>query len=194
MFFPDQKLLSCDFLLGLSHKLFLEFCCSAVGYLTWGNDYPNAKSQHVVRSVRRDVLRGPWNSLKWQIIVWSCFLWWQVDILRQMLHSEYPKLEIKSVDGFQVCCFSTLPRICFELNGCWFGARTCHWPLVLQGREKEAVVLSLVRSNKQREVGFLADKRRLNVAVTRARRHIALICDSETVSSHEFLRWVGRWM
>jgi superfamily I DNA and/or RNA helicase len=39
-----------------------------------------------------------------------------------------------------------------------------------QGREKEAIVLSLVRSNQQGEVGFLREKRRLNVAITRARR------------------------
>lgn len=38
------------------------------------------------------------------------------------------------------------------------------------------------------EVGFLAEDRRLNVAVTRARRHVALICDSHTVGQHPFLR------
>ena len=37
------------------------------------------------------------------------------------------------------------------------------------------------------EVGFLAEKRRINVAVTRARRHLAVICDSNTVSSDPFL-------
>ncbi|XP_078584897.1 DNA-binding protein SMUBP-2-like isoform X2 [Branchiostoma floridae x Branchiostoma japonicum] len=80
----------------------------------------------------------------------------QVELLRQHLSCKYPRLEIKSVDGFQ-------------------------------GREKEAVVISLVRSNENREVGFLAEDRRINVAITRARRHLAIICDSETVSHHKFL-------
>ncbi|XP_023675485.2 DNA-binding protein SMUBP-2 [Paramormyrops kingsleyae] len=57
-----------------------------------------------------------------------------------------------------------------------------------QGREKEAVVLSLVRSNRKGEVGFLAEDRRINVAVTRARRHLAVVCDSQTVRHHAFLR------
>ncbi|XP_050808766.1 DNA-binding protein SMUBP-2 isoform X2 [Gopherus flavomarginatus] len=57
-----------------------------------------------------------------------------------------------------------------------------------QGREKEAVVLSFVRSNRKGEVGFLAEERRINVAVTRARRHVAVICDSRTVSSQAFLK------
>ncbi|KAM4733526.1 DNA-binding protein SMUBP-2 [Anableps anableps] len=57
-----------------------------------------------------------------------------------------------------------------------------------QGREKEAVVLSLVRSNRKGEVGFLAEDRRINVAVTRARRHIAVVCDTQTIRNHAFLK------
>ncbi|XP_022611831.1 DNA-binding protein SMUBP-2 [Seriola dumerili] len=57
-----------------------------------------------------------------------------------------------------------------------------------QGREKEAVVLSLVRSNRKGDVGFLAEDRRINVAVTRARRHIAVVCDTQTVQNHAFLK------
>ncbi|KAJ4938307.1 hypothetical protein JOQ06_002929 [Pogonophryne albipinna] len=57
-----------------------------------------------------------------------------------------------------------------------------------QGREKEAVVLSLVRSNRKGAVGFLSEDRRINVAVTRARRHIAVVCDTQTVQNHAFLK------
>ncbi|MFO0822935.1 MAG: AAA domain-containing protein [Gemmataceae bacterium] len=55
-----------------------------------------------------------------------------------------------------------------------------------QGREKEAIVLSLVRSNPEGEIGFLGDVRRTNVAMTRARRKLIVIGDSATLSNHEF--------
>ena len=55
-----------------------------------------------------------------------------------------------------------------------------------QGREKEAVVISFVRSNPEGEIGFLADVRRTNVALTRARRALVVIGDSATLSHHEF--------
>ncbi|KAI8998635.1 P-loop containing nucleoside triphosphate hydrolase protein [Trametes punicea] len=62
----------------------------------------------------------------------------------------------------------------------------------MQGREKEAVIISLVRSNDKREVGFLKDKRRLNVAMTRARRHLCVVGDSSTVQhGSPFLK---KWM
>jgi predicted DNA helicase len=57
-----------------------------------------------------------------------------------------------------------------------------------QGREKEAVVLSLVRSNAEGEVGFLADVRRTNVALTRARRKLLVVGDSATLSALPFYR------
>jgi ATP-dependent RNA/DNA helicase IGHMBP2 len=55
-----------------------------------------------------------------------------------------------------------------------------------QGREKEAVVVSLTRSNDRGEVGFLADVRRMNVAITRARKKLVVIGDGATVSRHPF--------
>lgn len=55
-----------------------------------------------------------------------------------------------------------------------------------QGREKEAVIISLVRSNQEHEIGFLRDTRRMNVALTRARRKLIVIGDSATISEHPF--------
>ncbi len=57
-----------------------------------------------------------------------------------------------------------------------------------QGREKEAVIISLVRSNREGDIGFLADVRRMNVAMTRARRALIIIGDSSTLSAHPFYR------
>ncbi|XP_011498018.1 PREDICTED: DNA-binding protein SMUBP-2-like [Ceratosolen solmsi marchali] len=56
-----------------------------------------------------------------------------------------------------------------------------------QGREKEVIVFSLVRSNQDRELGFVTDFRRLNVAVTRARRLLIVIADSETMEKDELI-------
>ena len=55
-----------------------------------------------------------------------------------------------------------------------------------QGREKEAVVISFVRSNPEGEIGFLGDVRRTNVALTRARRALVAVGDSATLANHPF--------
>lgn len=51
-----------------------------------------------------------------------------------------------------------------------------------QGREKEVIILSLVRSNDSGNIGFLIEERRLNVAITRARSHLVVVGDSGTVT------------
>lgn len=62
-----------------------------------------------------------------------------------------------------------------------------------QGREKEAIVMSLVRSNAQHEVGFLRSDQRTNVAITRARKCLVLVTDSETTSAHKFLKGLFKY-
>lgn len=57
-----------------------------------------------------------------------------------------------------------------------------------QGREKEVILVSLVRSNTDNEIGFLSDVRRMNVALTRARRKLIVIGDAATLGGHPFYR------
>ncbi|RKX49879.1 MAG: IGHMBP2 family helicase [Thermotogae bacterium] len=70
-----------------------------------------------------------------------------------------------------------------------------------QGREKEVIILSFVRSNKNGDLGFLTDLRRLNVALTRAKRKLIAVGDGETLSNHptykrflEFVKRHGRYI
>jgi superfamily I DNA and/or RNA helicase len=55
-----------------------------------------------------------------------------------------------------------------------------------QGQEKDVVYISLVRSNGKSEIGFLGDTRRMNVAMTRARKQLVIVGDSATIGSHPF--------
>ncbi len=55
-----------------------------------------------------------------------------------------------------------------------------------QGQERDVIYISLVRSNEKGEIGFLADTRRMNVAMTRARKKLVIIGDSATIGQHEF--------
>src|SRR5262249_27124980 len=55
-----------------------------------------------------------------------------------------------------------------------------------EGREKDVVVVSLVRSNRRREIGFLQLMQRINVALSRARRLLIVVGDTATLRGSYF--------
>lgn len=55
-----------------------------------------------------------------------------------------------------------------------------------QGQEKDIIYISLTRSNNEQQIGFLSDVRRMNVAMTRAKKKLVVIGDSATIGSHSF--------
>jgi len=57
-----------------------------------------------------------------------------------------------------------------------------------QGQERDIIYISMVRSNDQREIGFLSDIRRMNVALTRAKKKLVVIGDSATIGNHSFYK------
>lgn len=55
-----------------------------------------------------------------------------------------------------------------------------------QGQERDVIYISLVRSNEKGQIGFLGDTRRMNVAMTRAKKKLIVIGDSATIGSDRF--------
>ncbi|AJS34963.1 BAD_collapsed_G0033820.mRNA.1.CDS.1 [Saccharomyces cerevisiae] len=64
-----------------------------------------------------------------------------------------------------------------------------------QGREKDVIILSLVRSNEKFEVGFLKEERRLNVAMTRPRRQLVVVGNIEVLQrcGNKYLKSWSEW-
>ncbi|UII22879.1 AAA domain-containing protein [Fulvivirga ligni] len=55
-----------------------------------------------------------------------------------------------------------------------------------QGQERDIIYITLTRSNEKGEIGFLSNARRMNVAMTRARKKLVVIGDSSTIGQNEF--------
>lgn len=57
-----------------------------------------------------------------------------------------------------------------------------------QGQERDVILISLVRSNGEGQIGFLKDLRRMNVAMTRARMKLIILGNKDTMTKHPFYK------
>lgn len=57
-----------------------------------------------------------------------------------------------------------------------------------QGQERDVILISLVRSNEEGQIGFLKDLRRMNVAMTRARMKLIILGNKDTMTKHPFYK------
>jgi DNA replication ATP-dependent helicase Dna2 len=100
----------------------------------------------------------------------------QLALLRQSLASAHTQTQSSELAG---------PPVCGQ--GC--AGVELHTADKFQGRDKEVVIVSCVRSNENGTVGdLLKDRRRINVALTRARSKLIIISSEKTLSSNELLR------
>jgi ATP-dependent RNA/DNA helicase IGHMBP2 len=76
----------------------------------------------------------------------------------------------------------------FELNRTKLASLSIKTVDGFQGEERDVIYITLVRSNEKPEIGFLSDLRRMNVAITRAKKKLVVIGDSATIGTHPFYR------
>lgn len=122
----------------------------------------------------------------------------EAEVLMEVLGGVLRRRQIQSVDVGIVTPYSAQVKHVTELAQ----ARLRHFKPgdleiqsvdAYQGREKELIVMSAVRSNKHGKVGFLGDWRRLNVAITRAKRGLVVLGDPRTLRHDPhwsaYLKW-----
>ena len=63
-----------------------------------------------------------------------------------------------------------------------------------QGQERDVIIISMVRSNDEGQIGFLRDLRRMNVAITRARMKLIILGDKATMTQHPFYRQLWHYI
>jgi len=106
---------------------------------------------------------------------------------------QMPSIAVLSPYREQVNQLETLLREDHVTAG-WMESNGSHALLTVQtidgfqGQERDVVYISLVRSNNKGEIGFLKDYRRMNVAMTRARKLLVVVGDSVTVGQDSFYR------
>ena len=63
-----------------------------------------------------------------------------------------------------------------------------------QGQERDVILISLVRSNDEGQIGFLKDLRRMNVAMTRARMKLIILGNKDTMTQHPFYKQLWEYV
>ena len=104
----------------------------------------------------------------------------EIDILRKHLEASGTQDETAIITPYREQAIQLLQS---GLTGDWIDINTVD---SFQGQERDRVYISLVRSNEKGEIGFLKDYRRMNVAMTRARKKLIIIGDSATIGQDEF--------
>jgi len=104
-------------------------------------------------------------------------------LIDQFVEKELPSIAIISPYREQVAVMQSAVAEDPKLAGLPISVNTID---AFQGQERDVVYISLVRSNAKSEIGFLSDYRRMNVAMTRARKQLIVVGDSATVGGHAF--------
>jgi superfamily I DNA and/or RNA helicase len=113
-------------------------------------------------------------------------------IVRELIAAGLPPAAIGVISPYSAQVAAIRERLCAEVaQGLEVDSADG-----FQGREREAIVLSLTRNNESGDLGFLADYRRANVALTRARRALFVVGDGATLARDSFycdlFEWAGK--
>jgi ATP-dependent RNA/DNA helicase IGHMBP2 len=100
----------------------------------------------------------------------------EVEVL-QSVFNEYPTQRVGIITPYR----SQLYEIESKIENA-----DCNTVDSFQGQEREVIIISLVRSNDKGDIGFLKDYRRMNVAMTRAKKKLVVIGDSATLGQDKF--------
>jgi ATP-dependent RNA/DNA helicase IGHMBP2 len=113
----------------------------------------------------------------------------QLTALVERIHAakpeNYPSIGVISPYRKQVQLMAELLDSYPELKG-YPGSLVVNTIDSFQGQERDVIVISMARSNSEGNIGFLADIRRMNVAMTRARKKLLVVGDGATLAEHPF--------
>lgn len=113
------------------------------------------------------------------------FVWKRIEALADGLHGKRLRIGVISPYRAQVAALQEERNSIQLPDSIHVDVQTID---AFQGQERDAIFVSLVRCNDRSEIGFLQDYRRMNVAMTRARKKLVLIGDSATLGKDLFYK------